>query len=115
MPAPAPPPSSSARPDSSSVARPTARQIADRLADLYPIPNPRDNTHSCAPACRGLITTDAVSIYDWSDEASAKRSTSSKDRTRVGPYLLSFTGTEQAMTSQEARAKMAAELKRMTP
>nr|BFE33712.1 hypothetical protein GCM10010200_059630 [Actinomadura rugatobispora] len=106
----APPPSTPA-----AAPRPTAQQIVARLETLYPLPEPRDNTHSCAPACRGLITTDAVSVYDWREETSAKRwaTSAGKNAERVGLTSCRSPGAEQAMTSQEARDKMAAEVKRM--
>lgn len=94
--------------------QPTAQQIADRLAGLYPLPNPRDNTNSCAPQCRQLITTDAVSIYEWATEGQARRFADGRDDVRqVGRYVLSWAGEEQALTSAEARADMVAELRRM--
>lgn len=100
--------------ETSSPAKPvpTARQVVARLERLYPLPNQRDNTGACAPACRALITTDAVSVYDWKTAAAAKRWTSASADV-VGPYVLSYAGTEQQMTSKEARADMAAEVKRM--
>lgn len=115
-PTPTPPPTTSAS-ASPARAQPTARQIADRLSDLYPLPNPRDNTGSCRPAgCRQLITTDAVSVYDWKDEATAKRWAGGlgKNVRQIGPYVLSWMGSEQAFTSKEARAKMAAEVEHMS-
>lgn len=94
--------------------QPTAQQIADRLAELYPLPNPRDNTNSCAPQCRQLITTDAVSIYEWATEGQARRFADGRgDVRQVGRYVLSWAGEGQALTSAEARADMVAELRRM--
>lgn len=55
----------------------TAQGMVDKLSDLYPLPNPRDNTDFCnngkpdPNACEQMITTDPVSVYELKDEKSA--------------------------------------------
>ncbi|MFC4054640.1 hypothetical protein ACFOY4_33540 [Actinomadura syzygii] len=109
---------------SSRAAGVTARQIAERLAKLYPLPNPTDNTGSCAAkpgdtgkGCKQLITTDAVSIYEFEDPATATRwvkaMKANGDWRQVGRYALAWTARDQRFTSKEARTKMAAEVRKM--
>ena len=99
---------------SSTRPAPSAQQVAARLADLY-LPNMRDNSAKRRSiGVVGLITTDAVSVYQWRDETLAKRwAHGSADKIRIGVFVLSFVGSEQQMTSQEARRRMAAEVRKM--
>lgn len=54
---------------------PTAETVVDDMSAVFPLPNPRDNTESCAGTggCEQLITTDGASVYQWPDEATAVR------------------------------------------
>lgn len=88
---------------------PSAADVARELSALYPTPNPRDNTGFCAGdgGCVQLITTDAVSIYQWPDEATAVRHANGREGgavDRVGPFVLSYGDERQRLTSAEARA-----------
>lgn len=100
----------------------TASQVADELNKLNPTPHPRDNTGSCAaradstsPGCVQLITTDAVSVYQWTDESQATRfcepGVSRCDR--IGVFVLSYAGTEQKATSKKARAAYADKVRQL--
>jgi hypothetical protein len=89
---------------------PTASSVVEELSALYPAPNPRDNTGSCAGdgGCVQLVTTDAVSVYQWPDEATALRFAGDSDAVDVvGPFALSYRGDRQQATSDEARAAYA--------
>lgn len=89
---------------------PTASSVVEELSALYPAPNPRDNTGSCAGdgGCVQLVTTDAVSVYQWPDEATARRFAGGSDAVDVvGPFALSYRGAEQQATSEQARAAYA--------
>ncbi|MDL4812846.1 hypothetical protein [Actinomadura opuntiae] len=113
----------SAAPKSSPA--PTARTIVTRLADLYPLPNPTDNTGACAAkkgstgkGCVQLITTDAVSVYEFGDAATAAHWTKEMrklgDWRQVGRFVLAWTARDQKFTSKDARAKMVAAVRKMT-
>lgn len=108
----------------SRTAGPSARLIAERLAKLYPLPNPTDNTGSCAArpgdtgkGCKQLITTDAVSIYEFDAPATAARwvkaMKANGDWRQVGRYALAWTARDQRLTSEEARANMLGEVRKM--
>lgn len=89
---------------------PSAAAVVDEISALYPAPNPRDNTDSCAGdgGCVQLVTTDAVSVSQWPDEATAIRYAGGRANVdQVGPFVLSYAGTEQKLTSDEARAAYA--------
>lgn len=112
------PTAAAAAPSPSRVAL-TAKQVADRLAELYPLPNPTDNTGSCAAkpgdtgkGCKQLITTDSVSVYEFEDAATAKKWVTAMrkqgDWRQAGRYALAWTARDQALTSKEARSKMVA-------
>lgn len=107
-----------------SAAKLTAAAVVDKLSDLYPLPNPTDNTGSCAAkpgdkgkGCLALITTDAVSVYEFEDAAAAKRWVAEfvkikQDWRQAGRFALAWSAREQALTSKEARSKMIAALKK---
>ena len=86
-----------------------------RSATLYPTPHPRDNTGACAPGCTQLITTDAVSVYQWTDAATAQRFCKPELGAcdQVGVFVLSYAGSEQALTSGEARKAYADKVRSM--
>jgi hypothetical protein len=47
-------------------------------------------------------------VYQWPDEASAVRHAGGReDADQVGPFVLSYAGSEQQLTSAEARAAYA--------
>lgn len=54
---------------------PTARDAIDAFREAgLNVPNARDNSHGCGTLpCKSLITTDAFSVYEWEDEAAARR------------------------------------------
>jgi hypothetical protein len=59
-------------------APPTAWDVVDAFATAgLPAPNPRDNSKNCTGTgglgCTQLITTDAISVYQWPNEAGAKK------------------------------------------
>jgi hypothetical protein len=93
---------------------PTAQNVVDALGPLFPVGNQRDNTGTCEPTgCEQLITTDAVSVYQWPDEAAAVSfATGLGDVVQqVGPFVLSYAGTEQQLTPRGARAAFAARVR----
>ncbi|WP_397545617.1 hypothetical protein [Saccharopolyspora rosea] len=58
----------------SGSASPTAQQVVEQFErDGLPVPNPRDNTEQNCPqlGCAQLMTTDAVSVLSFADEAAA--------------------------------------------
>ena len=102
----------------------TAATVVDKLGDLYPLPNPTDNTSSCAAksgdsakGCLTLITTDAVSVYEFEDTATSKRwvdafKKDGHDWRQAGRFALAWTARDQSFTSKEARTKMTASLRK---
>lgn len=121
-PAAEPVPSSSASP-SVSPARIalTARGAADRLAQLYPLPNLRVNTGYGADAgVVEAVTTDAVTVLRFDSEQRAQAwvdgfgKSGSADVRRAGVFVLSWASSgEQDLTAEEARVAMLAELGRL--
>jgi hypothetical protein len=94
----------------------TAAEVVEELSAHYPLPNPRDNTASCAGqgGCVQLITTDAVSVYQWPDEATAKRFAGGRlDFDQEGPFVLSYAGTEQRTTDISTRVSYMVKLREL--
>jgi hypothetical protein len=95
----------------------SAQQVVDQLGQSHPMPNPRDNTGSCyadGQGCLQLVTTDAVSVYQWKDEGLAKRwvdSVGKDNATRVGVFVLNYGGREQKATTAKVRKDWAGQLK----
>ncbi|MFE1329745.1 hypothetical protein [Streptomyces microflavus] len=104
----------------------TAETMVDQLSDLYPLPNARDNTSSCndgkghKDSCKQLITTDPVSVYELSSEASAKKWTKQMDgvnknaAVQAGRFMLvwkaEYPSDQDAVDEMTAKAqKIAAE------
>jgi len=96
----------------------TADQVHAELNGLFPAPNARDNTSACADAgCVQLVTSDAVSIYQWPDDATAQRWAEAMDgdpfdARQVGPFMLLWDERDerQGPTSAEARDAYTARL-----
>jgi hypothetical protein len=87
-------------------AGPTVQEISDALDDISPVRHPRDNTGSCAvkAGCLGLMTTGAVSIYQWPDVTSATRYLGDGGNAdRIGTYVLSYRTREQRSTPAQVR------------
>ncbi|MEU5859113.1 hypothetical protein [Nocardiopsis dassonvillei] len=86
--------------------------MVEELGELYPLPNPRDNSGSCQNDhendCEQLITTDAVSVYELSDEELAatwvETMGSVGDARQAGRFMLLW--HEDSVTSAEARDDM---------
>lgn len=112
-------PAASPSPVASTSRLLTARIVVDTLAQLYPLPNVRDNTGYAADAgVAEAITSDAGTVLRFSDEQKAQRwvdaMAGSADVRRVGVFVLSWAAkSEQDLTSQEARAAMHRELQRL--
>lgn len=84
---------------STTSSGPTAQQVVDAFASAgLPVPNPRDNSKNCTGAdglgCTQLITTDAISVYTWPDEASAQHLADAygDGAHREGLVVLSYAG-----------------------
>ncbi|XVU25801.1 hypothetical protein ACQPZJ_01715 [Actinoplanes sp. CA-054009] len=93
-----------------------AQMVIDAIAEKWPLPNPQDNTGSCAGkegaagGCVQLITTDAVSVYEFADEATAKnwvtKMKANGDWRQAGRFALAWTARDQDMTDKDARTDM---------
>ncbi|NUS78477.1 MAG: hypothetical protein HOV70_20075 [Streptomyces sp.] len=119
---------------SSAAAKPTgltAKQAAAKLADatgVTSLGDPADNTDSCSnkaagkePSkndCSQLITTDTVSIYEFTKPAVAahwvKAMTAQGDWRQVGRFALAWTARSQKLTSDDRRDELVAALKKAT-
>jgi hypothetical protein len=116
--APPRPEGSSGEPSAEATAGPgpTVQQIQAALDAISPTRHPRENTGSCAAAgCIGLVTTGAVSIYQWPDVAAAARFLAKGGGTadRIGPYVLSYRTTEQHSTPPQVRQAYADKVRQM--
>ncbi|MFI5852265.1 hypothetical protein ACIA7R_31320 [Micromonospora chalcea] len=109
--------SSSGQPAASAPATSGAQQAVDAIAEKWPAPNPRDTSDGCrakdgdtAKGCESRVTTDAVTVLEFADEATAARWAKelgkAGDTRQAGRYVLSWTAREQDLTSDEARADM---------
>lgn len=94
-----------------------AQRVVDAISERWPAPNPRDTTSGCkadrgatVKGCTARITTDAVTVVELEDVATAQRWTTllgkTGDTRQAGRFVLSWTAREQAVTSDEARASM---------
>lgn len=98
----------------SAAAAVTAQAIIDAIADRWPAPNQNDNTSGCkaqpgdnTSGCKARITTDAVTVTEWEDEATAARAAKAAgDHRQVGRFVLSWTARDQDLTSDQARDSM---------
>jgi hypothetical protein len=116
--------SPSVAPTRAAVASPvptgwSAARVVEQLAEDFSVPNVRDNsaTATCRPDCLALITTDAVSVYEFADTAAAARWTREMrkvgDVRQVDRFMLSWTARSQDHTDQGTRAEMVAAVGRM--
>ncbi|MEV8600455.1 hypothetical protein AB0465_11315 [Streptomyces griseoviridis] len=109
----------------------TAKQAAAKLADatgVTDLGDPQDNTGACSnkaagkdPSpndCSQLITTDTVSIYEFTTPAVAahwaKTMKKQGDWRQVNRFALAWTARDQDLTSDERRAELVAALKKAT-
>jgi hypothetical protein len=99
----------------------TAQSMVDQLAELYPLPHPRDNTGSCntddsnANSCKQLITTDPVSVYELKTEQAAAHWTKSMNginknkAVQAGRFMLlwkaAYPSDQDAVDEMTAKAK----------
>ncbi|MEN3269717.1 hypothetical protein [Pseudonocardia sp.] len=93
---------------------PSAQEVVDNLNPLFPVGNQRDNTESCTSAgCSQLITTDAVSVYRMRDESTAANFADGLGDAveQIGPFVLSYSGSEQQLTPSEMRAAYARQVR----
>jgi len=93
---------------------PSALEVVDDLNPLHPVGAQRDNTESCTSAgCEQLITTDAVSVYRMRDEPTAARFVNGLGDAveQIGPFVLSYSGSEQQLTTSETRAAYARQVR----
>jgi hypothetical protein len=80
------------------------------IAAALKAPHPRDNSRSCTDlklGCVHLMTTDAVSVYEWPDEAAAKRwaAASQVEVDRAGRFVLQYAPDQQEVTDARTRAR----------
>ncbi len=78
----------------------TAETLANDLAAVTEMPNPRDTTHSCSSedigdhACEQMISTDTLSVYQLATGDSAEHWAETLGQTHtvavVGPFLLKW-------------------------
>lgn len=93
---------------------PSAQEVIDNLNSTFPVGRQRDNTESCTSAgCEQLITTDAVSVYRMHDDPTAEHFADGLGESveRIGPFVLSYSGTEQQLTPPETRAAYAGKVR----
>ncbi|MFD7429040.1 hypothetical protein ACFV6Z_18635 [Streptomyces sp. NPDC059818] len=99
----------------------TAQGMVDQLGDLYPLPNPRDNTSGCDTGknhpndCEQLITTDPVSVYElktpeaaanWAKQMDGK---AKNKAVQAGRFMLlwkaAYPSDQDAVAEMTAKAK----------
>jgi hypothetical protein len=109
---------SSAEASNDGPAKPGAQQVVDAIAAKWPAPNPKDETSACkakdganALGCIKLITTDSVSVYEFSDEGTAKNfanqmKVTGGDWRPAGRFVLAWTAKNQEQTDKDARTDM---------
>ncbi|RLK13319.1 hypothetical protein DER29_4337 [Micromonospora sp. M71_S20] len=94
-----------------------AQQVIDAIAPKWPVPNPRDTSDGCKAkdgdsgvGCTSRVTTDAVTVTEYADQAAAKQAASTLakvgDARPAGRYVLSWAAGEQDLTDDDARADM---------
>lgn len=93
-----------------------AQRVVDAIAAQWPLPDPRDTSDGCkakegdtAPGCMSRVTTDAVTVTEYADDAAAAAAAQALakvgDARQAGRYVLSWTD-DQDLTSDDARADM---------
>lgn len=77
-----------------SVGSVTADEVIEAFRAVgLPVPNPRDNSHNCSSlGCSQMITTDAVTVVVFDDEAAAERyaAAAREDKCLQGLVVLSY-------------------------
>lgn len=99
-----------ATPEGAASTALSAQQVVDELSRLYPLGAQRNNPQSCiASGCEELITTDVVSVHRMRDEATAVQFTRGLGDSveQVGPFVLSYSGSTQQLTSPDTRRMFA--------
>lgn len=86
-------------------------EVVGELNALFPAPNVRDNTGFCEGerGCEQLVTTDAVSVWEFPNVATADHwmangYTPEQEPTQAGRFVLTYGLDRQQLTSDEARA-----------
>lgn len=101
---------------STAPAAVTAQQVVDEFAAKgLPVPNPRDNSKNCpTQGCAQLITTDAITVATFPDEAAATKyaDAAARDGFRHKLVVLSYTA---ARTPAADRPKYEAALTALVP
>ncbi|MBM0275331.1 hypothetical protein [Micromonospora tarensis] len=104
--------------DPQQASEPTgAQRVVDAISEKWPLPNPTDTTSGCAAkegdsakGCASRITTDAVTVVAFDDEATAARWTKelskAGDTRQAGRVVLSWTSRDQHLTGPETRKDM---------
>ncbi|MEV4619633.1 hypothetical protein AB0J74_13095 [Asanoa sp. NPDC049573] len=73
---------------------PSAREVVDTFAAAgLPVPNPQDNSGYCATGvthCSEIMTTKAVTVYVFPDEATAQEYATAPDTHRIGAVVLDY-------------------------
>jgi hypothetical protein len=91
----------------------TAHAVGDTFAAAHlPAPHPRDNSGNCQSlGCSHLVTTDAVSVYQWPDVAGARKhaQTVGDQGFQAGTIVLSYAA---ARTPAKDRPKYEAALRK---
>jgi hypothetical protein len=104
-------PAATSRLQQAQANRFSAESLAHGLGAKFRMPNPRDNTTSCADfGCAQLITTDSVSIYEFKTVAKAKAFEAGSFKgtvKRVGRFALSWAGRRQGAGLPSARVRAA--------
>lgn len=102
---------------------PSAESVAEQLSQEFPAPNSTDNSSACDEgerACDQLVTTDAVSVWEFPDTETARHwmregpmslEDEYKDPRQVGRFILTFAQERQQLTSDEARQAYVDELR----
>jgi hypothetical protein len=93
---------------------PSAQEVVDKLNAEFAVGRQRDNTESCTSAgCEQLITTDAVSVYRMRDDSTAAHFADGLGDAvqRIGPFVLSYSGSEQQLTPPETRTAYAGQVR----
>lgn len=100
----------------SSAPAVTAQQVVDEFAAKgLPVPKPRDNSKNCSTqGCSQLITTDAITVATFPDEAAATKyaDAAARDGFRRKLVVLSYTA---ARTPAADRPKYEAVLTALVP
>ena len=109
---------SSAEASNQGPAQPGAKQVVDAIAAKWPVGKENDETSACkgkdganALGCIKLVTTDTVSVYEFSDETAAKNFSNQMkvtggDWRPAGRFVLALTTDDQKKTTTDERTDM---------